>query len=97
MPAAFSNPLCLRAGEGQRHRVASLVSCSLKASRSSPALPVEGADRIPAKYLAEERAIMTESEYMQEFCCTFVDPDAALFRLDVILRAIDPTLERLIL
>ena len=38
---------------------------------------------------------MTESEYLQEFCCTFVDPNAALFRREVILRAIDYNLPRL--
>jgi hypothetical protein len=46
--------------------------------------------RIPSKYLEEEREVMTESEYLQEFFCTFVDPSQAVFRMEVLLRAIDP-------
>lgn len=51
--------------------------------------------RIPASYLQEEREVLTESEYLQEFFCKFVDPRAALFRREILLRAIDPNITRL--
>ena len=38
---------------------------------------------------------MTESEYLQEFCCTFVDPNAPLFRREILIRAIDHNITRL--
>ena len=53
--------------------------------------------RIPADYLEEEREAMTESEFRQEFCCEFVDPSEALFRMEVLLRAINPNVDALVI
>jgi hypothetical protein len=51
---------------------------------------VTGAEcsRIPAKFLAEERAAMGERWFRQEYCCEFVDADESLFDSDLIRSAI---------
>ena len=58
-------------------------------------ITAEDCPRIPAGYLEEEREVLTESEFRQEFFCAFVDPNQAVFRMEVLLRAIDPNITEL--
>lgn len=60
-------------------------------------IKAQDCQRIPAAYLQEERESMTGAEFRQEFCCDFVDPGEALFRLEVLLRGINPNVDALIL
>lgn len=44
--------------------------------------------RISKEFLAEERKALGDRWYAQEYCCSFEENEAALFRSDVIQRAI---------
>ena len=59
------------------------------------AIKAEDCPRIPAGYLAEEREVLTSSEFQQEFFCAFVDPNQVVFRMEVLRRAIDPNITEL--
>jgi hypothetical protein len=53
--------------------------------------------RIPAKFLAEERAAMGDRWYRQEYCCEFVDSDESLFDSDLVRAAISDDVQPLVL
>ncbi len=51
--------------------------------------------RIPAEWLAQERASIGEWWYRQEYCCEFVETTDQVFNYDDIQRALDPEVEPL--
>jgi len=53
-------------------------------------VPATTCPRIPAAFLAEERASMGEWWYEQEYCCRFMDAQDAVFRADDITAAFSP-------
>ena len=52
----------------------------------------EACPRIPKDWLAREQASMPDFYYRQEFGCEFIEAEGALFSLDDIERAVDPTI-----
>ncbi len=52
----------------------------------------EACPRIPKEWLAREKSSMPDFYYRQEFGCEFIEAEGALFSLDDIERAVDPTL-----
>lgn len=51
--------------------------------------------RISQDFLKQERAALGQYWYEQEFCCEFTENEAALFRYDVIQRALSDDIEEL--
>jgi len=48
--------------------------------------------RIPTEWLAREQASMPDFYFRQEFGCEFIEAEGALFSLDDIERAVDPSI-----
>ena len=58
-------------------------------------VPATACPRIPASFLEEERAVMGEHWFRQEYLCEFVDTDDAMFRRALLDAAIDASVRPL--
>lgn len=58
-------------------------------------VPASQFNRIPRRFLDEQRASIGERAFSQEYECEFVGAEGSLFHLDTVRRAIDPQLKAL--
>ena len=60
-------------------------------------VPASECARIPAEFLAEERATMGDRWFRQEYCCEFVGAEGSLFDSELIRKAINYDIKPLVI
>ena len=59
-------------------------------------VPASECPRIRAEFLEEERAVLGEQWFRQEYCCEFLDTEGSLFDAELVRKAINYDLEPMV-